>query len=341
LQKAKYPLPLAHDRCTHAAHNGRRARTRPRGRRSPQPPRRSPGARGSAVAGSRSALAPGLPAPQRGPGEAAASGRDAGPRGAGGAPTPTCGPKRGGRAAAPGQHAGLSLSCHPAGPRAPGGENLAGDGRTDPDGPGVPRGPLPISPTAAVAALTFFRGCHFIIFVQPTRDTSRGGLGAGGRRRAAATASHAASLHPLVLSPIGQTVFVFGSARSAAATTLSHGARTSRRPEARPGRSGACSPTRACEKAPGRSSGMGRRPLRAETHGRSCHRNPAGLLPSKPLLANSPLLQKRKRLDKQSNPHTQPGAIPKILGVFLVCKNLAKKIPKICNQSFFAQFSAS
>lgn len=86
---------------------------------------------------------------------------------------------------------------------------------------------------------------------------------------------------------------------------------------------------------------MGRRPLRAETNSRSCHRNLAGLLPSKPLLANSPLLKKRKRLDKQSNPHTQPGAIPKILGVFLVCKNLAKKIPKICNQSFFAQFSAS
>lgn len=149
MQKAKYPLPLAHDRCTHAAHNGRRARTRPRGRGFPQLPRRSPGARGSAVAGSRSALAPGLPAPQRGPGEAAASGRDAGPRGAGGAPTPTCGPKRGGRAATPGQHAGLSLSCHPAGLRAPGGENLAGRGRTDPDGLGIPWGPLPISPTAA------------------------------------------------------------------------------------------------------------------------------------------------------------------------------------------------
>lgn len=247
------------------------------------------------------------------------------PAGQGALRRPPAGLSGAGRAAAPGRHAGLRLSCHPAGPRAPGGENLAGGWSTDPDGLGVPRGPLPVSPTAAVAvavaALTFFRGCHFIIFVQPTRDASRGGLGAGGRRRAAATASHAASLHPLVLSRIGRTVFVFGSARSAAATTLSHGARTSRRPAARPGRSGACSPTCACEKAPGRSSPMGRRPLRAGTQGTSCHRNPAGLLPAKPLLANSPLLKKRKRLDKQSNPHTQPGASPKILGVFLVCKN--------------------
>lgn len=44
--------------------------------------------------------------------------------------------------------------------------------------------------------LTFFRGCHFIIFVQPIRGTSRCWLGAGGRCRAAATASHAASLPP-------------------------------------------------------------------------------------------------------------------------------------------------
>lgn len=67
---------------------------------------------------------------------------------------------------------------------------------------GVPRAlPLPTSPAAATA-LTFFRGCHFIIFVQPTRDTSRCGLKAGGNLRAAAPASHAAPLHPLVLSRV-------------------------------------------------------------------------------------------------------------------------------------------
>lgn len=79
----------------------------------------------------------------------------------------------------------------------------------------------------------------------------------------------------------------------------------------------------ACGK--GSPSRLQRPSLREELENTSCYRNPAGLLPSKPLLANSPLLKKKtrkkeKRLDKQSNPHAQPGAIPKILGVFLVCK---------------------
>ena len=52
-------------------------------------------------------------------------------------------------------------------------------------------GPRPHSGT-----LTFFRGCHFIIFVQPICGTSRCWLGAGGRCRAAATPSHAACLPP-------------------------------------------------------------------------------------------------------------------------------------------------
>lgn len=71
----------------------------------------------------------------------------------------------------------------------------------------------------------------------------------------------------------------------------------------------------------GSPSRLQRPSLKEEPENRSCCKNPAGLLPSKPLLANSPLLKKKKkRLDKQSNPHAQPGAIPKILGVFLVCK---------------------
>lgn len=40
-----------------------------------------------------------------------------------------------------------------------------------------------------------------------------------------------------------------------------------------------------------RSSPIGRRSLREETHDTSCHRNPAGFLPSKTLLANC-LLEK-------------------------------------------------
>lgn len=73
---------------------------------------------------------------------------------------------------------------------------------------------------------------------------------------------------------------------------------------------------RACGR--GSPSRLQRPSLREKRENASCCTNPAGLLPSKPLLANSPLL--KKRLDKQSNPHAQPGAIPKILGVFLVCK---------------------
>lgn len=138
MQKAKYPLPLAHDRCTHAAHNGRRARTRPRGRGSPQPPSHRPGARGPAVTGSRSALAPGLLAPQRGPGEAAASGRDAGPRGAGGAPTPTCGPKRGGARRGPGSARGAEAQLSPR--RTARARRRELGGRLE-HGPGWPRGP--------------------------------------------------------------------------------------------------------------------------------------------------------------------------------------------------------
>lgn len=51
-------------------------------------------------------------------------------------------------------------------------------------------------PRAHSGTLTFFRGCHFIIFVQPIRETSRCWMGAAGRCRAAPTPRHAASRPP-------------------------------------------------------------------------------------------------------------------------------------------------
>lgn len=100
-----------------------------------------------------------------------------------------------------------------------------------------------------------------------------------------------------------------------------HGARKSQQQPAYSSQSGAFSPRASARKRSlqqGVSKPAQRPSLREEPENASCYRNPVGFLPSKPLLTNSPLL--KKRLDKQSNPHTQPGAIPKILSVFLVCK---------------------
>lgn len=261
MQKAKYPLPLAHDRCTHAVHNGRRARTRPRGRRTRSRPAAAPVPEALPSRGAARRSLRGCPPPSGAQGKRLPAAGTPIPAGQGALRRPPAGLTGRARGRGPGPARGAEAQLSPRrAPRAQGRE-LGGRWAHGRDGLGGPAGlPLPASP----AALTFFRGCHFIIFVQPTRGASRCGLEAGGRRRAAATASHAASFHPLVLSRVhsegeepgrGRTVFVFGSVRSAAATTRSHGARESRRPAAHSGRSGACSRTRACDRAPQPAAG--------------------------------------------------------------------------------------
>lgn len=186
-------------------------------------------------------------------------------------------------------------------------------------------GPRPHSGT-----LTFFRGCHFIIFVQPICGTSRCWLGAGGRCRAAATPSHAACLPPPNSFPYSprreraqrvQSFRLQFSEVSPNQEHAPHGARKSQQQPEYSSQSGAFSPRASARKRSlqqGVSKPTQRPSLREEPEDASRCRNPVGFLPSKPLLTNSPLL--KKRLDKQSNPHAQPGAIPKILSVFLVCK---------------------
>lgn len=106
---------------------------------------------------------------------------------------------------------------------------------------------------------------------------------------------------------------------NAAATTLSHGAMKSQQPAAHPGRSGACSPTRAYERAPQPATGALRsaadpseqRPTtRAATGTRpgSCHPSPFWRI----------LFSKRIR--QAMKPSHAAWSNSQILGVFLVCK---------------------
>lgn len=68
---------------------------------------------------------------------------------------------------------------------APRGGERRGRGR---EGPGPPRGFAP----GAASPLTFFRGCHFIIFVEQGQGASRSRSGAGDERSGAAAPAHAA-----------------------------------------------------------------------------------------------------------------------------------------------------